>query len=87
MLAALAGGLSACSLLVDFEPEGQPCDDRNQCLAGYVCQLGSCTALDGGTPDGGLTRDGGTDAGTDAGRGANDFCDDPAGCSASPEAY
>jgi hypothetical protein len=63
--AALAAAVSACSLGLDFDPEGQPCDARNQCLAGYVCQTGYCvesgTSTDGGTSgDGGTTGDGGT---------------------------
>jgi hypothetical protein len=68
--AALAAAASACSLGLDFNPEGQPCDARNQCLAGYICRLGSCvesdTAGDGGTPtgDGGTRTDGGTGGGS-----------------------
>ena len=31
--------LSACSLLLDFDPEGQPCDQRTV-PQGYVCQTG-----------------------------------------------
>jgi hypothetical protein len=59
--AALAAAASACSLGLDFDPEGQPCDARNQCLTGYVCQTGYCvtsgTSGDGGTSsaDGGTT--------------------------------
>jgi hypothetical protein len=65
-LAALAAGVTACSLGLDFGPEGQPCDARNQCLAGYACQAGSCVSSDspsdaGTSPtDGGLGSDGGT---------------------------
>lgn len=64
-LAALAAGVSACSLGLDFDPEGQPCDARNQCLEGYTCQGGVCLSSDapgdGGTSEG----DGGVpDAGT-----------------------
>jgi hypothetical protein len=72
--AALGLGLSACSLLVSFDPEGQPCD-QGRCLEGYVCRDQVCTAEDGaqsdaGTDagvitDGGGTSDSGTDAGTD----------------------
>ncbi|MBU8900659.1 hypothetical protein DRW03_04900 [Corallococcus sp. H22C18031201] len=62
--------LSACSLLVDFDPEGQPCD-KGQCLPGYVCQNDVCVPgeSDGGS-DSGLppALDAGKDAGTDAGR-------------------
>ncbi len=64
-LAALCLGLSACSLLLDFDEEGLPCDDRNQCLAGYTCVDDACVS--DGTP----TSDAGVDAGTggDAGTG------------------
>ena len=70
--AALAAAASACSLGLDFDPEGQPCDTRNQCLAGYVCQTGYCvssgTSTDGGTTlpgDAGTQpADGGTTGGT-----------------------
>ncbi|MBJ6759314.1 hypothetical protein JGU66_00980 [Myxococcaceae bacterium JPH2] len=58
--------LSACSLLVDFDPEGQPCD-KGQCLPGYVCQNDVCVPgeSDGGSDAGSLPV---TDAGSDAGR-------------------
>ncbi|WP_253977264.1 hypothetical protein [Myxococcus dinghuensis] len=63
---ALCLGLSACSLLVDFDEEGQPCDDRNQCLEGYVCRDDACVKSDSpGRPDGGGDA-GSSDAG-DAG--------------------
>ena len=63
---ALLLGLSACSLLVDFDPEGQPCD-QGKCLEGYVCQDQVCVSGDGTTTDAGST-DAGADAGsTDAG--------------------
>lgn len=71
--AALSLGLSACSLLVDFGPEGQPCD-RGQCLPGYVCENEVCVegtatdaGVDAGIPGGDAGSDAGTDAGTDAG--------------------
>ncbi|MDY7228498.1 hypothetical protein [Hyalangium rubrum] len=49
-LAALC--LSGCSLLLDFDPEGQPCDSQNRCLEGYTCQAQVCVSspgADGGT--------------------------------------
>jgi len=64
-LAALCLGLSSCSLLLDFDEEGQPCDDRRQCLAGYTCVNDACVSS--GTP----TFDAGTDAGVDAGTGTD----------------
>ncbi len=58
---ALSTGLSACSLLVDFDEKGQPCDELNQCLEGYTCVDNACA------PDDGAPSDGGSDAGTDGG--------------------
>ncbi len=62
-LLALALGLSACSLLLDFGEEGLPCDDRNRCLSGYTCEEGVCVSGDGPTSDAGTRPDAGTDAG------------------------
>jgi hypothetical protein len=62
-LLAVVALLSACSLLVDFDPEGQPCDAKNQCLSDYACFDGGCISSPGTRPDGGAT-DGGTDGGT-----------------------
>lgn len=62
-LAALAAGVSACSLGLDFDPEGQPCDARNQCLDGYTCQGGVCLSSDAPADGGTVVGDGGvTDA-------------------------
>jgi hypothetical protein len=55
VLAALC--LSACSLITDFDPEGQPCDSQGRCLEGYVCRNRMCVAspnADGGTSGGSL---------------------------------
>lgn len=41
---ALAGLISACSLLVNFDPEGQPCDEQQACLEGYGCVDGRCVS-------------------------------------------
>ena len=46
LLLALAG-TAACSLLVQFDPEGLPCGDGEACLAGYACVGGLCTASGG----------------------------------------
>lgn len=40
--------LAGCSLLVRFDPEGQPCDASNGCLPGYACQEQLCRAVDAG---------------------------------------
>ncbi|MCP3162753.1 hypothetical protein [Myxococcus qinghaiensis] len=61
---ALSLGLSACSLLVDFDEEGQPCDDRNQCLEGFACEDDVCIRDDSAIPDAGTGTDSGTDSGT-----------------------
>jgi hypothetical protein len=53
-LTALAVGVSACSLALDFGPEGQPCDAQNKCLTGYVCQAGYCVSPESASTDGGL---------------------------------
>jgi hypothetical protein len=34
---AVAAGLAGCSLLLDFDPEGSPCDIDGECLPDYVC--------------------------------------------------
>lgn len=62
-LAALGLGLSACSLLLDFDEEGQPCDNRNECLSGYTCEDGVCVSGNGPASDAGTRPDAGTDAG------------------------
>lgn len=35
---------TGCSLLVNFDPEGQRCDETGGCLPGYGCVAGKCTA-------------------------------------------
>lgn len=68
-LSALCLGLSACSFLVGFDEEGQPCDDRNQCLPGYACVDDACVSSGAPTSDAGVDAgtSGGGDAGADAG--------------------
>ena len=51
-LAALS--LSACSLITDFDPEGQPCDTQGRCLEGYVCRNKMCVESPGSGTDGGV---------------------------------
>jgi hypothetical protein len=63
-LAALS--LSACSLITDFDPEGQPCDSQGRCLEGYVCRNKICVESPGSVTDGG-TRSG-------------NLCETPHGC-------
>jgi hypothetical protein len=55
-LLAILAALSACSLLVDFDPEGQPCDVHKQCLPDYVCRDGGCVSSPGAQPDGGVGK-------------------------------
>lgn len=63
--------LPGCSLLVDFDLEGQPCDDAGMCLQGYVCTRGVCTS---------------PESRTDGGTGGQGLCQDPAGCPEPPKA-
>lgn len=63
--------LPGCSLLADFDLEGQPCNDAGMCLQGYVCSRGVCHSNEGGT---------------DGGTGGQSLCEDPASCSQPPEA-
>jgi len=48
--------LTACSLLLSFDPEGQPCDEQGNCSEGYTCTTGNrCTrqtGCGGGCPSG-----------------------------------
>ncbi len=36
---------SACSLLLRFDPEEQPCSQTGECLPGYVCRSGLCAKV------------------------------------------
>lgn len=79
---AAAGITTGCTLLTQFDPEGQRCDNEGQCLfdAGYFCNADKiCTKLgrDAGDGDAGALQQvdagGGSDAGdagssSDAGR-------------------
>lgn len=56
-LLALTIGGAGCSLLVQFDPEGQPCGPSSECLAGYACVDGGCTRGTGGG-DGGTCSPG-----------------------------
>ena len=40
----LAGALllGACSLALDLDEEGRPCDEQGHCLEGYRCVEGAC---------------------------------------------
>jgi outer membrane protein OmpA-like peptidoglycan-associated protein len=55
--AAAAVAAPACSLLIGFNPEGQPCDGWQECARGFACVGGRCLRATG--PDG----CGGCDAG------------------------
>jgi hypothetical protein len=60
LLGAGAVLLGACMLLVHFDPEGQPCDESGNCLAGFICRDGLCRSANGGGLGGGA---GGGDGG------------------------
>ena len=49
LLAAPLLVLGACSLLLSFDPNGQPCDADHRCLTNYQCLNNVCVAVDGGT--------------------------------------
>jgi hypothetical protein len=67
-LAALAAtGVLGCSLLVDFDPEGKPCDSNQACLKGYVCENDVCVVEPPPADAGENLNDGGTTADVDAG--------------------
>lgn len=44
LLAAATFAASACSLLLDFDQDGLPCDASNGCLEGFACVDGQCVA-------------------------------------------
>jgi hypothetical protein len=54
---AVAFSSAACSLIVQFDPDGQPCGPNSECLAGYACSSGRChrLATDGGDLCAGVT--------------------------------
>lgn len=79
----LAGVVSGCSLLVQFDPETQPCDSAGACGVGYFCSdAGLCKSNGGGDPSDG----GGTDASsctlreTACGDGLDNDCDTLTDC-------
>lgn len=76
--------LSGCSLLIQFDPETQPCDSAGGCLAGYTCvgepgDGGVCRSTDGGAGGGG----GGGGGGVGGGGGGSDAGVPDGGCAAS----
>lgn len=87
LLLSLVLAAAGCSLLVQFDPETQPCDASGFCSVGYDCVRspdgdgGVCRAQDGG-----LAGDGGADGGACAPRetscsdGLDDDCDGPIDC-------
>jgi hypothetical protein len=54
VLAVVTASLTACSLFLNFNEEGQKCDQNLFCLEGYVCQEGLCKKRTG---DAGCTCD------------------------------
>jgi hypothetical protein len=88
VLAAAVG--AGCSLLVQFDPEAQPCDSAGACSVGFTCvpdpggDGGVCKSTDGGTvivDDGGMP-DGSTCAAreTQCGDGRDNDCDNTTDC-------
>lgn len=86
-LLSLVLAAAGCSLLVQFDPETQPCDPSGGCRLGYDCvpspdgDGGVCRSRDGGAAvDGGA--DGGTCAPreTDCADGVEDDCDQQVDC-------
>jgi len=62
--------LGACTLLTNFDPDGQPCDYDGSCLPGYGCVAGQCRkGADGGT--GGQGGGGGLGGGAGGGGGGS----------------
>lgn len=69
LIASAAAGLLACSLVVDFDPDGKPCSEDEKCLPGFECSAEQLVCvpkpppadagLDGGLPetDAGLPSD------------------------------
>ena len=80
----LLAGVSGCSLLVQFDPETQPCDSAGACGVGYFCSdAGLCHSTDGGL---GAPDSGGTDGSTCTSRetscadGVDNDCDNLKDC-------
>jgi hypothetical protein len=73
--------LTACTAIVQFDPESQPCDESGACLDHYACVSGLCKYNDGG-----ITLDAGVDAGncaareTKCGDGIDEDCDGMKDC-------
>ena len=81
LLIASCVALTACSLIVQFDPNMQPCDEAGLCGPNAVCVNSLCKFNDGG-----LTFDAGVDAGNCAARetrctdGLDDDCDGVKDC-------
>ena len=72
--------ISGCSLLVQFDPESQPCDADRLCLPGYLCGADNkCRSVDGG---GGIGDGGGQCVAreTQCTNGNDDDCDGVTDC-------
>ena len=66
LLALAAAGAVSCSLMVDYDLEGKPCNKAGDCRLGYVCTRSH--GCQPGVPDGGASDAGPGDAGAaDAG--------------------
>jgi hypothetical protein len=80
-LVVVSCALTACTAIVQFDPETQPCDESGACLDHYACVSGFCKYNDGG-----ITLDAGVDAGncaareTKCGDGIDEDCDGMKDC-------
>lgn len=79
--------LSGCSLIVQFDPDSQPCEANGACLSTHTCVNGICrprgdagvdSPTDGGLDDGGNSGCQATEA--SCGNGVDDDCDGKIDC-------
>lgn len=78
-LIVAAVAVSACSLIVAFDPDAQPCDSTGACLPTHVCVDGICKSS---SSDGGAVADAGANPGTetDCANGRDDDGDTQVDC-------
>lgn len=81
LLALFVCVLPGCSLLVQFDPQTQPCDPAGACLSGYQCVDGLCLSTDAGGVDAGEQDSGSCPAKeTNCADGVDDDCDQLTDC-------